>query len=73
MTSPLKRLSAWAYDLESGRRWRLWAVMAVVAAALVTALPSPWSWVTTLPIAAFGVVLFSAQARRERDEQERRR
>jgi Flp pilus assembly protein TadB len=71
MTSVWHRLSRWAYGLEARRRWVLWVLLALVAAMLLTALPSPWSWVATLPIAAFGVLLFAAQERRQRDEAQR--
>jgi len=67
MKSAWDRVSGWTYSLE-GRRWQLWALAAVVVATLLTVLPSPWSWAITLPIAAFGVLLFDAQARRDWDE-----
>ncbi|MCW2599843.1 MAG: hypothetical protein JWM02_1672 [Frankiales bacterium] len=68
MKSAWDRLSAWAYALEDRRRWQVWVLLALGAAILLTVLPSPWSWVMTLPIAAFGVLLFDSQARRQRDE-----
>lgn len=68
MSSAWQRLSGWAYGLEDRRRWGLWVLLALVAAGILTVLPSPWSWVATSPIAAFGVLLFASHARRERDE-----
>lgn len=68
MKATWRSLSAWAYALDGRRRWQLWFVLAALGATLLTLLPSPWSWVTTLPIALIGFVLFDAQARRDRDE-----
>ena len=70
MRSQWQRLNAWAYALGTRRLWTIWVALAAVAAVLLTALTSPWSWVATLPLVLLGYVLFSGQSRRERDEEQ---
>ena len=62
------RITQWAYDLQSRRRWQLWIVLALLAATLSTILPMPWRLIFTIPVALFGILLFDSHARRQRDE-----
>ncbi len=73
MKTAWARLNAWAYGLPTRRRWVIWGVAAMTAVLVTGALPFPWSWIATLPILAFGYVLFDAHARRQRDEDPRSR
>ena len=68
MRSAWKRLYAWAYGMSNRLRWSLWAILALAAATLQSTVPSPWSWCAVAPLVVVGVVLFDADARRQRDE-----
>lgn len=71
MRSPWEGLRSWALGLSTGATWGVWAVVALVAAVLMTALPSPWDWAAVAPLVGFGFVLFDAQSRRDEDHDRR--
>ena len=61
-------LSAWAYGLSTRSRWVLWVSAAMVAGLLWSALEAPWSWLAAAPFLAFGMLLFQAAEKRQRDD-----
>ena len=64
----LSRLSDWAYRRSTRSRWVLWASAAMVAGTLWSTLDAPWSYLATAPFLAFGLLLFQAAEKRQRDE-----
>jgi hypothetical protein len=67
----VKRLSDWAYGLSTRSRWVFWVGAAMVAGLLWSGLESPWSWLAVAPFLAFGLLLFQAAEKRQRDDQPR--
>lgn len=61
-------LGDWAYRRSTRSRWVLWASAAMFAGLLWSSLDAPWSWIATAPFLAFGMLLFHAAEKRQRDE-----